>query len=190
MAHALGQPPRLFSELFGVYGRHRVTLANSGLSLAVTGSRECPALALRLAALKLTGALTEAAPAEEDAPAPIPLDPERSERLDAWAVRRGAVGVASFGHGDPAGTDSAFAAACMPLVKTVQDLFNRASRDGFGQGFAVLWRGETDETLAARVLDDGSSVVFARFPSPPSPRVLDDLAATLRWAAAPLAAAS
>lgn len=190
VATALGQAPRLFSELFGVYGRHRVTLANSGLSLAVTGSRECPALALRLAALKLTGASVAEPAAEGEAPPPLALDPQRSERLDAWAVRRGAVGVAAFGHGDPAGTDSAFAGACLPLVKTVQGLFNRASRDGFGQGFAAIWRGESDETLVARVLDDGATVVFARFPSPPSPRVLDDLAATLRWAAPPLAAAS
>lgn len=186
---ALGQPARLCSELYGVYGRHLVTLPGTDLALAMTGSRECPALPLRLAALRLVGP-SEPARAEAEAQAPLALDPERSERLDAWAVRRGATGVAAFGHGDPAGTDSGFAAACALAVPAVQNLFRRALRDGFAQGFAVLWRAETDETLAARVLDDGISVVFARFSSPPAPRVLDDLVATLRWTGLPLAAAS
>lgn len=189
VAAALGREPRLFSELYGVYGRHLITLPGADLRLGVTGSRECPALALRLAALRLTGLpAPEAAP--PTAPAPIPLDPSRSERLDAWAFRRGAQGVACFGAEGAAGTDSGFAAACAPLVSVVQNLFNRALRDGFAHGFTASWRGEGDETLVARPLEDGVGVVFARFASPPAPRVLDDLVASLRWAPAALARAS
>ncbi len=185
---ALGRTPQILSELYGVYGRHFVHLPGSGLALGLTGSRECPTLALRLAALRLSGSALP--PAVEARPPELPLDPARSAVLDAWAARRGASAVALFGGGEPAGTDSGFAGASAPLVGVVQNLFIRAIRDGFAQGFSVLWRAEDDECLCARVLDDGVSVVFARFPSPPAPRVLDDLAAALRWAPAPLAAAS
>ncbi len=185
---ALGQPPQLVSELYGVYGRHLVALPDLGLWLGLTGSREVPALPLRLAALRLAGIPSEVAPAASSAS--LPLDPALSTRLDSWAARRGALAVAVFGSGEPAGTDSAFVGAAQPLAVTVQNLFNRALRDGFAQGFSVIWRAEDDECLCARVLDDGISVAFARFRAPPPARVLDDLAATLRWGSAPLAAAS
>lgn len=185
---ALGRPVQIISELYGVYGRHLITLPGSPCSLALTGSRETPALALRLAALRLAG-VSETHIEAVSAPT-LPLEPALSGRLDSWAARRGAQAVAVFGPGEPAGTDSVFAGAAMPLVKTVQDLFNRALRDGFAQGFSVIWRAADDECLCARVLDDGISVAFARFSAPPAARVLDDLAATLRWAPSPLAAAS
>lgn len=186
---ALGRPAQITSELYGVYGRHLITLNGADLRLGVTGSRECPTLALRLAALQLVGMTRGPEPAPPS-PEVLELDPSRSDRLGAWAARRSALAVAVFGPGEPAGTDSVFAAACAPLHATVLALYNRARRDGFGPGFAVIWRGEDEVSLAARTLDDGVTVVFAKFNAPPAPRVLDDLVATLRWLEPSFAAAS
>lgn len=184
---ALGRPVQLASELYGVYGRHLIALNGTALRLGVTGSREVPTLALRLAALQLVG-LSPAPKLEAPEAAVLELDPARSDRLGAWAARRSALAVAVFGPGEPAGTDSVFAGACAPLCATVSALYARARRDGFDPGFAVIWRGEDDVTLAAR--PDGDAVVFAKFSAPPAPRVLDDLSATLRWLEPKMAAAS
>lgn len=181
---ALGQPVSLVSESYGVYGRHLVALPGAGtfgLWLGVTASRECPALALRLGALQLVGSGGTLPPVPPAALAE--LDPASSDRLDAWALRRGALAVALFAEGPPAATDSAFAAACAPLVGVVRALHLRAARDGFSSGFQVIWRGEDDVSLAARVVEERDGVVFARFPTPPAARTLDDLVATVRWSA-------
>lgn len=179
-APALGRPAQIASELYGVYGRHIIALHGTELRLGVTGSRECPTLALRLASLRMVG-LSPAPRPEHREPTMLELDPVVSDRLGAWAARRSALAVAVFGLGEPAGTDSVFAGACQALGPAVRALFARARRDGFGPGFAVIWRGEDEVSLAARVLDDGQTLVFAKFNAPPAPRVLDDLTATLRW---------
>ena len=186
---ALGRPVQLVSELFGVYGRHLVHLPGPDLWLGVTASRECPALGLCLARLQLIGVPTLTAPTPHDTPE-LALDPDRSDRLGAWAARRGALAAAIFGDGDPASTDSPFAGACAPLVPEVLASFRRVQRDGFAAGFTLLWRGEDDLCLVARVIDEGQTVTFARFSAPPSPRALDDLSATVRWLSPPLATAS
>ena len=186
---ALGRPVQLVSELFGVYGRHLIHLPGPDLWMGVTGSRECPALGLRLARLQLIGVPTLTTPPPSEAPE-LALDPDRSDRLGAWAARRGALAAAIFGEGDPASTDSPFAGACAPLVPEVLTAFRRVQRDGFAAGFTLLWRGEDDLCLVARVIDEGQTVTFARFSAPPSPRALDDLSATVRWLTPPMAAAS
>lgn len=186
---ALGRPVQLVSELFGVYGRHLIHLPGPDLWMGVTGSRECPALGLRLARLQLIGVPTLTTPPPSEAPE-LALDPDRSDRLGAWAARRGALAAAIFGDGDPASTDSPFAGACAPLVPEVLAAFRRVQRDGFAAGFTLLWRGEDDLCLVARVIDEGQTVTFARFSAPPSPRALDDLSATVRWLSPPMAAAS
>ena len=186
---ALGRPVQLVSELFGVYGRHLIHLPGPELWLGVTSSRECPALGLRLARLQLIGVPTLTSPPPDDTPE-LALDPDRSDRLGAWAARRGALAAAIFGEGDPASTDSPFAGACAPLVPEVLTAFRRVQRDGFAAGFTLLWRGEDDLCLVARVIDEGQTVTFARFSAPPSPRALDDLSATVRWLTPPMAAAS
>ncbi|MCB9742288.1 MAG: hypothetical protein H6741_25605 [Alphaproteobacteria bacterium] len=177
---ALGRPAQLMSEAFGAYGRHVVRLGETGLALGVSSSRECPALALRLAALRLVGAAPLAGQ-DVGAPPVLDLHPLRSDRLGAWALRRDALAVAVFSEEEPAGTDSVFAGACAPLVEATRALYRRAARDGFASGFVLLWRGEDDVTLAARALEDGETVAFAKFNAPPPPRVLDDLLATVRW---------
>lgn len=186
---ALGRPVQVVSELFGVYGRHLIHLPGPDLWLGVTASRECPALGLRLARLQLIGVPTLTTIPPGDAPE-LALDPGRSDRLGAWAARRGALAAAVFGDGDPASTDSPFAGACAPLVPEVLTAFRRVQRDGFAAGFTLLWRGEDDLCLVARVIDEGETVAFARFSAPPSPRALDDLSATVRWLTPPLAVAS
>jgi hypothetical protein len=186
---ALGRPVQLVSELFGVYGRHLIHLPGPDLWLGVTGSRECPTLGLRLARLQLIGVPTLPTTPPHDA-AELALDPDRSDRLGAWAARRGALAAAIFGDGDPASTDSPFAGDCAPLVPEVLTAFRRVQRDGFAAGFTLLWRGEDDLCLVARVIDEGQTVAFARFTAPPSPRALDDLSATVRWLSPPMAAAS
>ncbi|MCB9743539.1 MAG: hypothetical protein H6741_05890 [Alphaproteobacteria bacterium] len=175
---ALGRPAQLMSELFGAYGRHLVRLGPTDFALALTGSRECPALPLRLAALQLVGA--DPLPVDgAEPPEVLDLHPERSDNLGAWAARRGALAAAVFTDGEPAATDSLFAGACAPLVEATLALHRRADRDGFAAGFALLWRGEDDVCLAARVQD--GAVIFAKFNAPPAPRVLDDMLGTLRW---------
>lgn len=186
---ALGRPVQVVSELFGVYGRHLIQLPGPDLWLGVTASRECPALGLRLARLQLIGVPSLPTSPPGDTPE-LALDPARSDRLGAWAARRGALAAAVFGDGDPASTDSPFAGACAPLVADVLSAFRRVQRDGFAAGFTLLWRGEDDLCLVARVIDDGHTVAFARFSAPPSPRALDDLSATVRWLSPPMAAAS
>lgn len=181
VAPALGQTAHLVSEAYGVYGRHFIALHGPGLWLGVSASRECPALALRLAALQLVGSADPRPP--EPVAALTELDPAFSDRLDAWVTRRGAQAAALFGPGQPAATDSAFAAACAPLVAVVRALHLRAARDHFAAGFQVIWRGEDDTCLVARLVEEAEAVAFARFGSPPSPRTLDDLVATVRWSA-------
>lgn len=175
---ALGRPAQIVSEMYGVYGRHLAWLPGADRWLALMSSREVPALALRLATLRLVG--PELAPPVEMDAASSAGTPDR--RLSAWAARRGAEAVAVAGIGDPIGTDSRFAAACAVLNTTVLALYRRARRDGFTAGFTVQWRASDDATLTATPLEDGATIAWARFAAPPAQRVLDDLCATVRWA--------